>query len=361
MYKDPVLILYSFLKETGMGFIVFLGLVLLGGILFSFSAGVYLYSKMFTRKGYESHSSIDDEPHVKDEKIMTPLLDGKKRWEEKREERKIETIQIKSDEGLSLCGDLWLQKEEKSPVALLVHGFTDSAPGLAYLAEDYYNRGFSVLSINLRAHFQSQGNIPGFSVKDGEDIVLWLLFLKQRFGDDVKLLLHGVSMGASSVIMAVYGKKTQIKEVLPMISVVVADCGFSSFKTQLQNQIARILPRKGIQKIVGKLVYWGISVSNFICNRFTLSKASPLDAFQKILKEEKKEKYPMLILFHGKSDSLALPIMSEELFKIAPAPKRIVLVENAPHIGSYFYNPNGYMNTIIESVGFEKRLKEEGV
>ena len=110
---------------------------------------------------YAKHSFVDNADHIKDEKVYPVLLEAKNRIDEKSQEK----VAIRSacirrifplpsffpKETLKLCADLQLQNDaesvsDKKHFAVLVHGFSDSARGMAYLAEAYYKNGFSVLS-----------------------------------------------------------------------------------------------------------------------------------------------------------------------------------------------------------------------
>lgn len=230
-------------------------------------------------------------------------------------------------------------------VALLVHGYTDSAAGMAYLAEEYLSRGVSVLAVDCRAHGNSEGSVMTMGYTDSRDVAAWLMWLSQKFGNNVKIIMHGVSMGAASVIQV-----SALEKVQPLagnLALIVADCSFSSMPEQLTGQIELVIGKGAVKKILAKIMIAGMSFVNFLLGGFFFGANSPVHALEKRQHIE-TAKVPLL-LFHGENDALVPPYMSQKLEKAnGSCQVKVVRVPNAPHIGSYFYAQDLYMSEVFD-------------
>ncbi|MGI5172713.1 alpha/beta fold hydrolase [Treponema sp. OMZ 840] len=351
-----------------------------GFVFFCFAAGSVLFRFCCVRAVYTKNSFVDRAPHVKDERIITPLLEAKNRFFERKSE-KVSIFSAKRRcffviplKRVKLCGDLWLQppgENKNTDIALLVHGFSDSASGMSYLAESYYKRGFSVLSIDLRAHGESGGRFAGLGglTTDAADTALWLRYLCRRFGSSLRIVLHGVSMGAASVVNCAFGivaVREEYEAERRALKVVAADCGFFSFSEQAEHQLALFLSSGSLQKAVFKCVAAAASCINFFVNGFLFSAHCPARILrrsaetlhkrqglaQKSAQASAQSFY--LIVFHGTADTLVPPSASRRLYEAAGEPKKLVLTEGAPHIGSWFYNTEEYMRSITQAFETEK-------
>lgn len=313
--------------------IFFLFIILFGFFIFSFISGASLFRMFCVRKVYEKNSFVDKASHVHDEKIMNPLLNAKNQFNIHDYEKIIVITKTHK-----LIGFLKLQKNNKAPLAILVHGFSDSAQGLAYLANTYFLNNFSVLIINLRGHGQSSGKYAGLGFKktDGKDIHAFLQYLKKYFSIMPPFLLHGISMGAAAVINTAY---TNNNTNLPFL--VIADSGVASFSKQVFSNIRALFPKGIIHSFISYSFYAGASLYNFFINGFFLFQHKPVN----ILLKTKNNNIP-LIIFHGKNDTLVPYTDAQDLFNVAPCPKTLLIINHAPHIGAYFYAPKEYMNLI---------------
>lgn len=352
-------------------------LIVIGLIVFSISAGNYIYIAKFKKSNYEKNSFVKNEAHVKDEKIMTPLLTAKQRWITNKEIRNITTVKIKGfckkylniltvRKAPILKGEIWepenirnskTSRTEKA--VILVHGFSDSSSGMAYLAEEYHKQNYIVLVINLRSHGESTGEYPGLGYLDAKDLLLWIEYLNKRYTFKIQITLHGVSMGGGTVIQTLFSSALWNND--SNIQGAVADCSFACFKDQTKLQISKIIGNSVFQKIVGECIYWGTSFSCFIHTGFFIGKSCPIKKIKTIsckkfsddnkirIKEHKK---PFLILFQGLSDMLVIPENADKIYETLEKKnitKNILIkVPDAPHIGSYFYEPEEYMKIIFK-------------
>ncbi len=320
------------------------GLLVLGYVFFCMPIGIIVFKNLCERSVYEKKSLVDSASHVKDENIMIPLLAAKERWAK----NPIEKASIKVSLGRKmrflfsrqlLLADLWINKDfqKNNKIAILVHGFTDSSTGLAYLAESYQERGISTLSINLRAHSESEGDTCGLGcyLTDGKDIAQWVFYLQSRFGNDVDIILHGISMGGSAVIQSVFFYSLPVK-------LVISDCTFSEYSKNVRSLVQRFFPKNFFSTFIVGGIYFFASISCYFANGFFFGKNNT----KKIIKESSSN-IPLL-LFHGEEDTLVEPHCAQELYESANGPKELVIVKGAAHIGSWFYQKDLYMDTIFK-------------
>ena len=99
-------------------------------------------------------------------------------------------------------------------------------------ARKYYEKGYSILMPDLRAHGDSQGNIVGMGWLDRMDILKWTdLILAEN--PEADIVLHGISMGASA--------DDGFRERLPEnVSAIIADCGYTTVWDILEYQLKRL-------------------------------------------------------------------------------------------------------------------------
>lgn len=322
-------------------------LVLFGLIISILCSSMFFYQSLFkkvntnmnTDKNNVAIKGLDYDllVHTRDNKIMEPLLEAKKRWKEKE----LSELFIETKDKQIIHATLYRPDICSTKVALLVHGFTDSANGMAYLAEAYVRKGFSVLSIDMRGHGDSEAKYMTLGYKDGEDLLLWIDKLKELFGNSVQIVLHGVSMGSSVILRALTLKKLQVENII----LAVCDCPAINCKDGIKIRIQKALGKSLFMKILGSLFYLGIDVINFLKFGFFLEKH---DAIKEIsMRNKNKSKDIPIVFFNGEEDLLTPVDNTEKLFIMANEPKKAVFIQKAPHIGSYFYNPELYFDTIL--------------
>ena len=113
-----------------------------------------------------------------------------------------EQVYITSYDGLRLAGRLY-PGEPDAPVVIGVHGYRgtpsrDFCGGAAL----HIAAGRTVLLAEQRSQCSSQGKYITMGVRERFDCLAWVDYALERFGPDTKIVLNGISMGASTVLMA---------------------------------------------------------------------------------------------------------------------------------------------------------------
>lgn len=323
--------------------VVFLVLLLLlaGWALFSLTAGVIVYLSTLTtnhaalepKKMTEAERRSALVAHTNDRIMMDPLNEAKARWADNRLKRVFDELTIRSFDGLRLAGYYWKAKKTAGEnTVILVHGMMDSSAGMGYLAERYHDLGWNVLSIDQRAHGESEGTKRTMGVNEAKDISAWVEELIVLYSAR-RIFVHGVSMGAAAALFYA-GQK---KGVASAVQGIIADSSYASYSD--------IFGKLLHQAVKSRFLVWsivvGASLGCFFSTGILFRAIRPDTALQKI-------SVPLL-LFHGQQDVL-VPVSSiRQMF--AEAVKlgaETVVVPGAPHIGAYFYSSDLYMRKIIE-------------
>lgn len=231
--------------------------------------------------------------------------------------------------SFDLAGFIYPAKTASSKWAFLVHGYTNTHADMEYIAAVYAEQGYNVFAPDLRAHGVSGGDLIGMGWPDRLDILHWLDYLIGRYGRDISIVLHGVSMGAAAVCMA-------SGETVPgQVKAIVSDCAFTDLSSMLAGQVRKLygLPRHPIIDDA----------------RLMLKARGGYDIKQaSALKQVEKSTTPTLFI-HGSSDGFIPPSMARELFEACRAPeKRLLIVAGAGHALSAQTDPALYFKTTFD-------------
>jgi len=240
----------------------------------------------------------------------------------------IEEIHIKSYDNLDLCGYLIYTPMHKGTV-IFFHGF-QSNPINDFVCnlQMYIDRGYNILLVDQRAHGNSEGKYITFGIKERFDCVSWCEYISRRFGINKEIALIGISMGASTVLMA-SGEK------LPEnVRKIAADCGFTSPKEIITH--------------VGKTRFHLPSIL-FLPMMELFARAFAGFSFDEYSTYEALEKTKIPILFiHGKEDRYVPPYMSQNGYNVCASKKKIAFFDGARHGLSFFVDKEKYLQLLYE-------------
>lgn len=250
-----------------------------------------------------------------------PELERGRRWLEPRAQH----MWIRSQEGLLLHA---CRVEPPEPAALWViclHGYTGRCSDMAGQAQQYSAMGYGALLPDLRGHGSSQGEI-GMGWPDRRDLLLWIRALHERY-PAARIALHGVSMGAATVMMA-----SGEPDLPPYVTAVIEDCGYTSvwemFACQLRERFH--LPRF-------PLLYL-FALVHRVRSGFWIQRASAL-------RQVARSHTPTLFI-HGDADELVPFSMLDRLYAAAACPKERLAVPGSPHAVACAHAPGLYWTAV---------------
>ena len=114
----------------------------------------------------------------------------------------IERLYMLSERGEKLTGYLMRPEKESKVYAFCAHGYRSDGKGeFCKIAHYYLQKGINVFMPDHVASGESEGLHCTFGYHESEDCLKWLSYLKVTFGSDITFILHGVSMGAATVMI----------------------------------------------------------------------------------------------------------------------------------------------------------------
>ena len=220
------------------------------------------------------------------------------------------------------CGD-------KKRIVICFHGYTSR--GLADftgLTDYYFRNGYAMLHPDARAHGESEGEYIGFGCLDRKDALGWVRWVIEKCGEDVEILLHGISMGGATVLMA------SGLDLPAQVKGIISDCAFTSPKEVFTHVLGSMYHLPSFPVIPGadllnrKLAGYGMDECN-------------------AKREVAKAKIPILFI-HGSKDTFVPVDMCHELYDCCASSKKKLIVEDAAHAESYFKNMEAYEKALDE-------------
>lgn len=301
---------------------ILVGILLFAVLLVACSVFVseYLFKIIIYRQ--KNSSSQKDIDAVASWYRHYPIAKEGRRW---LENMPYINVYIKSFDGLRLYGALLENYSDK--IVICVHGFTGSGKkDFASLAQAYYKNGYNVLLVDNRAHGQSEGKYVGFGVLDRLDLRNWVKYVINRFGSNVQIFLHGISMGAATVLMA--------SSIMPKnVRGIIADCGFTSVYEIFEYVLKRDyhLPKFPI-----------IYLTNI------MSKIRAGYGYKDVNTTAEIAKSDIPILFiHGENDEFVPLWMTMKNYSHCKAYKELFIVRESEHAESHYIDKKGYERRIL--------------
>lgn len=264
-------------------------------LLVDMFAGVFFY-RLAIERGPKDFLQGNEDLEVSSE-TMDVFLEGD--WIDWTDAQPFETLELTSFDGLSLQGYYLPAKKPTNRTVIFAHGYLGNAHDMGLFGEYYYEElGYNIFMPDLRGHGTSGGEYYGFGWHDRLDLLDWVDEIIQMNGQDSEVILHGLSMGAATVVMA-------SGEPLPQqVKAVIADSAYTSVYDLFQYQMERMfhLPDKPILPTT--------SLVTKIKAGYGLKEASALE-------QAKKAEVPILYIA-GEADSFVPARMAEELYEATP-------------------------------------------
>lgn len=239
-----------------------------------------------------------------------------------------ETVTIRAHDDTLLVGH-WIPCDNPKRILIAMHGWRSTwYRDFGIIADFWRNNGCSVLYAEQRGQGASGGDYMGFGLTERFDCLDWIHWVNDRFGTKLPIYLCGVSMGATTVLMAA---GLDLPENVHGIG---ADCGFTS-----PDAIWRHVSSDNLHIPFG--VYRRLA--NEICQQkihFTSSDCSTVEAL-------KKTKVPVLFI-HGTDDTFVPVEMTYENYKACAGPKKLLVVPGADHGMSYYVERANYEATMLD-------------
>lgn len=271
---------------------------------------------------------------IPDGKVYEPHREQMIEWQKQIDEMPHKDVDVTSFDGLKLRGKYY-ELDKNAPVELMMHGYRgNSRRDLCGGVNRAFEVGHNVLIVDQRASGNSEGNVISFGINESRDVLTWLDYLQKEFGKNIKVVLTGVSMGASTVMMC-------IERGLPKcVKGILADCGYSSTKVIIKKVIKEM-------HLPADILYPFVKLGAKIYGRFDLEEIVPLEAVKKS---------PVPIIFaHGDVDDFVPYSMSVDCYNACTATKKLVTIKGAGHGLCYPVARDEYVNELSEFFSYLKQ------
>lgn len=318
--------------EQKKGLKIVIGLIIIL-LIINIAASFYFYNLAIDRNQkdfLQGNSDLEVSAEA-----MEVFMDGD--WRTWVDNQKFEELEMNSFDGLTLKGYFLPVKKPTNKTVILAHGYLGKGKDMGLYAQYYYQElGYNVLMPDARGHGQSEGDYIGFGWHDRLDYVDWIGLLIDKLGPDTEIVLHGVSMGAATVLM------TSGEELPNNVKAIVSDSAYTSVKEMFAYQMKRMF------HIPTFPVLPTTSLVTDMKADYSLSEASALD-------QVKKAEVPILY-FHGNADSFVPMEMSKELYENTKSNAELMIVDGAGHGESFVVDRERYENKL--SAFLRKYVKE---
>lgn len=242
-------------------------------------------------------------------------------------------VQIPSRYGYSLSAviledEITKKEENRNKIAVLCHGYTYGKLGAIVYAQILMDLGFTSIIYDHRNHGESGKKYTTMGYYEKYDLETVIDWCYANFGRDIRIVTHGESMGAATVLDYLNMKDN--------VSLVIADCGYSDLKTLLRHQMKTIFH-------IPPFIF--MPLAN-LCLKlragFFIREVSPIEGVR-------KSKTPILFI-HGDQDTYVPYQMSIQMFEECKAPKKLYLAKGAIHANSVVVDYEQYKQVVRDFI-----------
>lgn len=212
---------------------------------------------------------------------------------------------------------------------IMVHGYRSSPYRVSDYAYNYYNMGYNVLLPALRGSLETGGRWITFGLYEHLDICDWINYLVART-PECKIILHGVSMGAATVM------QTAGEDLPNNVRLVIEDSGYTSLSaefTYLINHFAYAPSFPALQSVdlmIQKKA--GFAIGDIDCIRSLQSATLPI------------------YFIHGDADIFVPYFMHDQLYASYQHAKDKLVINKSTHIHGSTIAPQQYWDGITNFI-----------
>ncbi len=234
-----------------------------------------------------------------------------------------ETYTIAGGHGETLKGFYYPCGANGKKIVFLIHGYRSNHLETGGLFYDYYkSRGIDFFCCDHTASGESGGRFIGFDVWESQDCLRWIDFLREKFGNDIEIMLHGFSMGGATVL--------QMSSHCPEnVKLIVSDSGYRNAKASMDHQIGPLYhPLRLINRLVAGYDWNDSDVTQSLA----------------------ASRIPILFV-HGQDDKLVPYENGPQLYEMYQGEKDCFFPPKTRHIESIYTYPQEYMEKLDGFIG----------
>lgn len=242
------------------------------------------------------------------------------------------TTSLRSTDGLQLWAAV-LPAPGSHRWVICMHGYHDTHESMGAFARRYWEQGWNVILPDQRGHGSSEGDYVGWGYDERLDLVSWINYAVRR-DPGAEIVLHGVSMGAATVLMATGGPLPK------QVKAAISDCSYTTVEAEMRHVVLN-----GIKKLPNLPVPVPVTTLFSLLRRtvlrrkgFDLRSAAPVKAVA-------HSGTPTLFI-HGTEDTLVPDYMMSKLYQAASCPKAFLWMPEAEHALALGTDPEMYWHTV---------------
>ncbi|MDR3313533.1 MAG: alpha/beta hydrolase [Oscillospiraceae bacterium] len=236
-----------------------------------------------------------------------------------------EDVQLRSQDGTLLRGWFFPAPTPSRNLVIFAHGYHSDGSGEFADQLDFYRSelGFHCLYPDHRAHGRSEGKTIGFGAPESRDLLDWARQYIALLGDDIEIVLHGISMGGATVTLCA------AQDPPPQVKCIVADCGYTNAYEQIRHTMATEMHLR-FPPLLWALAFWCRLLAGYSLRH----DADPLGKLPNATR-------PILFI-HGQADDFVPFAMGKRLFAACPTEKDALWVPGAAHAIAHHTDTAGY-------------------
>jgi uncharacterized protein len=227
----------------------------------------------------------------------------------------------------------WPAANANAPVVLYLHGTRWSLTGQVFRLEQLRDFGFSVLAIDYRGFGKSDGDLPSEKTVYEDAHAAWDWLVAQQ-PDPARRFIYGHSLGGAVAVE---------------LAASLSEQGLPSANAPAGAALRRGAPAAGLiiestfttlADMAREVTYSWVPVGLLLSQKF--------DSMSKMAKVT----MPVLVV-HGAADRFVPSRFSQQLYDVATAPKKLLMVEGGSHNNSMRAGADQYRRALDQLFGLE--------
>ena len=211
------------------------------------------------------------------------------------------------NEGFNIYAEYYQNGGDKA--VIIIPGRTEGLKYGYYFAKPYWDMGYSVLTIDQRAHGESDGKYNTLGTTEHRDVLAWAKLLKTQYGIKT-IVLHGICIGSACGLYACVSENNN-----GLVDGLVAEGMFQRFYESFKNHMIEM--NKPVRPCIDFVDMWIRLINGHSMKR------GPIDVMHKMTK-------PFLML-NSVEDKYSVIDKAKELYEACPSENKHI--EIFPHGG----------------------------
>lgn len=250
-------------------------------------------------------------------------------------------VKFDTDDGVKLTGwfiEQTVQGKASDRIVLCFNPYNQDKSSLLGVARGFWDNGFSVMLFDFRSHTEDvvPQSIGYLERRDARAALDWLTKNKP---DDARIGLVGASMGGAVAL-------TIAAENPPEVVAVSTDCAFTCLKDVIGQKLDRMFPflkffDPGSQISLRALFLESICLVNRLWYGYDIAAVGPGKMLENI-------QVPLMVVHSEKDSTVPLQHGIQIYNGVSSQKKRLLVVKNAEHIGSYYMNQKEYISRQVD-------------